>query len=117
MPYRRTTSVVISIVSLVCAAPSAGASTHRPIVSSAILSKASRVATCEEGGWSHSVNGPTYFGSLGWLWSTWQRWRAPSFPVNMFYASPQQQSWAMAHFVKHELGGWWPDQFGCTGGY
>lgn len=114
MPYRLITSAVLSIVSSVLFTPSAGAS---PLVSHDVLMKATRVAICEEGGWSHSVDGPTYFGSLGWLWSTWQQFRYHNFPKNMYYATPAQQSWAMAHFVNTELHGWWPDQKGCTGGY
>jgi len=31
-------------------------------------------------------------------------------------ATPQQQAWAMAHFVGAVLH-FWPDQVGCTGGY
>ena len=87
----------------------------RPLVSAQLLAKASRVAVCEEGGWNN-VDGPTYFGATGWLWSTWQAFRAPSFPVNMYYATPAQQTWALAHFVGAVLH-YWPDQNGCTGGY
>ena len=87
-----------------------------PLVSPYILAKASNVATCEEGGWNN-VDGPLYFGALGWLEATWAQFRAPSFPGSMYDATPAQQAWAMAHFVGADMGGWWPDQTGCTGGY
>lgn len=127
MPFLRTLStigIVVSsfVVSSVVALPVSahqrahkGSRSVRPLVSAQLLAKASRVAQCEEGGW-HNVDGPTYFGALGWLWATWQAYRAPSFPVNMAYATPAQQTWAMAHFVGAALH-YWPDQNGCTGGY
>ena len=74
------------------------------------------VNICEESGNWH-VDGPTYFGGLGWLWATWQDWRQPSDPLNMALASPEEQARAMARFVGHVMGGWWPDAHGCSGGY
>ena len=76
------------------------------------------VNRCEESGDWH-VAGPTYFGGIGWLWATWQQWRQPSDPLNMAQATPQEQARAMARFVGHAMGGWWPDQpaGNCTGGY
>lgn len=81
------------------------------------MAKTIRVHVCEERGHGWHVDGPTYFGGLGWLAATWTEFRAPSFPVSMADATPQQQAWAMAHFVGATMGGWWPDQSGCTGGY
>lgn len=89
--------------------------TPHHLVSSQALAMATRVAVCEEGGW-HNVDGPTYFGALGWLWSTWQMFRTPSFPVNMANASPEQQAWALERFVRYYHMAM-PDQIGCTGGY
>lgn len=86
----------------------------RPLVSRLIMAMTMRVHVCEEGGHGWRVDGPTYFGGLGWLWSTWQAFRSPAFPANMADASPQQQAWAMAHFAT-AYG--WPDQRGCTGSY
>ncbi len=88
------------------------------IVSALVMSLASNVNHCEESGNWH-VDGPTYFGGLGWLWATWQDWRQPTDPVNMAQATPPEQARAMARFVGHVLGGWWPDQplGNCTGGY
>lgn len=71
-----------------------------------------KVHNCEEPSWH--VNGPTYYGGLGWLWGTWQIFRRSDFPVNMAYATIRQQSWAMARFAA--VNGW-PDQPHCTGGY
>ena len=127
MHFRKTFSTIAIAVSssIACVASASPADAHQrahkgsrsrpPLVSAQLLAKASRVAVCEEGGW-HSVDGPTYFGSIGFLWSTWQAFRAPSFPVNMYYATPAQQTWALAHFVGAVLH-YWPDQNGCTGGY
>ena len=85
-------------------------------MSAVIFAKATRVAICEEGGWV-DVHGPTYYGALGWLQATWDQYRAPGFPARMDEATPQQQAWAMAHFVGSAMKGWWPDQGSCTGGY
>lgn len=95
--------------------PSVKTAKRPPLVSAQLLAKASRVAQCEESGW-HNVDGPVYYGAIGFLWSTWQAFRAPSFPVNMYDATPAQQTWALAHFVGAVLH-YWPDQAGCTGGY
>ncbi len=128
MRYLTTLSAVGIVVSsfVGCAASASGVVAHhkvhkvpsgrRALVPPELLAKASRVAQCEEGGW-HNANGPTYFGALGWLWATWQAYRAPSFPISMADATPAQQTWAMAHFVGAAMGGWWPDQGDCTGGY
>ena len=86
------------------------------LVSAQVMALTSNVNRCEESGDWH-VNGPTYFGGLGWLWATWQEWRQPTDPLNMAYATPQEQARAMARFVGHVMGGWWPDSHGCTGGY
>jgi hypothetical protein len=102
---------------------------HPPLVSDAIMQKASRVDVCEESGNWH-VRGWTYSGGLGWMNGLWSMWKAKSFPASMADATPAQQAWAMAHFVNHTRlrwngvlmpYGWWPDQAPgtsfCTGGY
>ena len=115
--------IVTALLATALAVPApAGASpsAYSPyLVSTQILGKATNVAICEEGGWSASSdqNGPRYFGNLGWLWVTWQQFRAPNFPVSMHDATPRQQAWAMAHFVGSVFHGWWPDQGHCTGPY
>ncbi len=87
----------------------------RPLVSRLIMAMTERVHVCEEGGYGWHVNGPTYFGGLGWLWVTWQTYRRADFPRSMADATPAQQAWAMAHFAR--VYGW-PDQDGCwAGGY
>ena len=131
----RITFTTVSLLSMLIASP-AGASAphkrvHKPvsavlraspvhratrIVSASVLQAWGRVAVCEEGGWQNSVDGPTYFGSIGWLWSTWQMFRRPDFPVNMYYATAQQQSWAGQRFVAYYHISI-PDQVGCSGGY
>jgi len=98
------------------AVPEVGASTHHSLVSRAIMAKTTKVAVCEEGGW-HDAHGPEYFGSLGWLAATWDEFRAPSFPLRADLATPEQQAFAVAHFVGALLHGVWPDARGCTGGY
>jgi hypothetical protein len=98
-------------------AASASASTHA-LVSPSIMAKAARVDVCEEGGdWHYGSKFSEYAGGLGWLQATWRQWRAPSFPLYAYLATPAQQAWAMAHFVAIVEHGWWPDQVGCTGGY
>lgn len=87
----------------------------RPLVNRLIMAETERVHACEEGSYGWHVNGPTYFGGLGWLWATWQTFRRHDFPVSMADATPQQQAWAMARFA-FQYG--WPDQNGCwAGGY
>ena len=71
-----------------------------------------RVHHCEEPVWN--VNGPKYFGGLGWLDATWLTFKRRDFPRYMSEATPQQQAWAMARFAQ-KYG--WPDQGHCTGGY
>ncbi len=89
---------------------------HALYVSPQIFQMATKVAICEEGGWSASSNqhGPTYFGNLGWLDATWQMFKRPGFPARMDEATPTQQAIAMARFAGRY---YWPDQNGCTGGY
>lgn len=113
--YIFTSLFAVSLVIGSSTAASAGRVHH--LISGSIMRKVERVHVCEEGQAGWHVDGPIYFGGLGWLAATWQRYRAPSFPVNMADATPEQQGWAMAHFVGSALNGWWPDQVGCTGGY
>ena len=80
------------------------------------MTMTSRVNVCEESGDWH-VRGSIYSGGLGWMNALWLQWRAPSFPMSAALASPAEQAWAMSHFVKHVMGGYWPDQPYCTGGY
>ena len=89
--------------------------TQAPLVAPWVMAATERVQACEEGSYGWHVNGPKYFGGLGWLWATWQAFRRPDFPLNMADASPEQQAWAMQRFAEHY--GFWPDQRGCTGGY
>ena len=90
--------------------------THRdPLrITAAARERWTRVAICEEGGW-RNAHGPTYFGSLGWLQSTWDAFRGPGFPARADEASITQQIWAAQRFAGyyHLV----PDQHGCTGGY
>jgi hypothetical protein len=72
---------------------------------------------CEQRNWH--ADGPTYFGGLGWLWSTWQAYRAPWMPVNMADATPAEQAWAMVRMVGETLH-YWPHQTypaSCGAGY
>ena len=86
-----------------------------PTVSWSIWQKTLRVHECEQKNW-YAV-GPTYSGGLGWHNDLWLRFKAPWMPSNMGHAKPLWQAWAMAHFVNQVNGGYWPDQFGCSGGY
>ena len=116
---KRWTILLVALCSLPVTlwSSSTAIAANLPLVSAAIMAKATNVAVCEEGGWINDVDGPTYYGSLGWLAVTWAQYRAPSFPASAYLATPAQQAWAMAHFVGAKLHGWWPDQVGCTGGY
>lgn len=96
----------LSFLPLLAAAP-ASAAPHR-LVSPAIMARVEKVHRCESPTTWRSP-GPTYFGGLGWKWATWLTYRAPSFPTNMAQATPEQQAWAMAHFVAKTLH-YWPDQ-------
>ena len=71
-----------------------------------------RVHNCEEPVWN--VNGPKYYGGLGWLDATWLRFKRRDFPRYMSQATIEQQAYAMSKFA---LKYGWPDQNGCTGGY
>lgn len=118
------TAVALFSISLTCFATPLSATTkvHRQLVSDEILIKTIYVHNCEERGFGwHVGHGKTnyqYYGGIGWLDATWLKYKAPSFPRSMSDATPQQQAWAMAHFVGAQLGGRWPDANGvCTGGY
>jgi hypothetical protein len=84
-------------------------------VTPAMMHQVAQVNMCEEGGNWH-VNGPTYFGGLGWLDATWAEFRKPAWPSDMADAPPLMQANAMFRFVWH-YGIGMPDQGGCTGGY
>lgn len=84
-------------------------------VTPAMFAEVAQVNQCEEGGDWH-VNGPEYFGGLGWLAATWDEFRKPSWPRNMADAPPLMQSNAMFRFIWH-YGIAMPDQGRCTGGY
>ena len=86
--------------------------TSKPLVSPTIMAMTVRVHNCEEPVWN--VDGPKYFGGLGWLDATWLTFRRHDFPRYMSRATPQQQAWAMARFAMRYG---WPDQRGCSGGY
>jgi len=81
---------------------------------------AEKVHFCEENvpnGWH--IHGPLYYGGLGWLAATWDKYRLPGFPVRADLATPLQQARAMARFIA-VTGMPWPDQLPgpqCTGGY
>lgn len=81
-------------------APATPRRVHRPapLISAAIMRMVFKVHMCESPA-SWSTDGPTYFGGLGWTVASWLAFRAPSFPRNMADATPEQQGWAMAHFV------------------
>ncbi len=82
---------------------------HRParLVSPANWARVLKDHMCEQQNWH--ADGPTYFGGLGWLWSTWQAYRLPSDPVNMAFATPMEQGRAMVRFVNETLH-YWPHQ-------
>lgn len=67
---------------------------------------------CEEPVWN--VNGPQYFGGLGWLSATWLMFRLPWMPMNMAYATVREQSLAMVRFATRYG---WPDLGGVCRGY
>jgi hypothetical protein len=116
---RRTLTSIAFVLSITCAFTQsviAGADQHR-LVPNGIFQMATRVAVCEEGGWSRAddAHGSKYYGNLGWLDATWQRYKMPGFPPRADEATPQQQARAMLHFVTVAEHGWWPDQYGCHG--
>lgn len=117
MTHLKLFSIITFALFMAVAPVSAGAAKRpRPLVSPLILRKTINVHNCEEGSYGWHVNGPEYFGGLGWLDATWLKYKFPRFPRYMSEATVEQQAWAMAHFVAAN-GGWWPDQVGCTGGY
>ena len=98
---------------LALGAPWASASTH---VSQGQMNQARWVNHCEEQGQKNPwhVNGPTYFGGLGWLWATAQEFKQPSWPSNMALWTPQMQAWALYQFAaKYGM----PDQNHTCHGY
>lgn len=69
---------------------------------------------CEEGSLGWHVNGPYYFGGLGWRPATWLRFRAPWMPLVMSGATIREQAWAMVRFA-NTFG--WPDLNGTCYAY
>lgn len=108
-------SVLIFVLVSAVFVSEVGASPKRPVVSWPIWQATVKVHNCEEPSWH--VHGQTYSGGLGWRHDTWDRFKAPWMPSDMGDATPLEQAWAMAHFVSTMNHGYWPDQFGCTGGY
>jgi hypothetical protein len=112
--------LISTLTSLLAALP-ATASWASPKNTPQYLLKAEKVHFCEENvpnGWH--VDGPVYFGGLGWLAATWDRYKLPGFPATAAQATPLEQARAMARFVAIVERGWWPDQLNgdqCTGGY
>lgn len=108
-------TISLTLILLLVATPS-GAATR--LVSPAIFAKAMKVHLCEQPSSWH-VRGSLYQGGLGWTAANWKRFRAKSFPANAADATPQQQAWALAHFLGfYHLP--WPDQnypMSCSGGY
>ena len=108
-------SLVLSLFasSLLVATP---ASAHR-LVSPSDWSRVMKVHRCEESSWT--VSGAVYQGGLGWLHSTWLRYRAPWMPTWANLTTPQEQAWAMVRFVNETLHYWphqgWPRT--CGAGY
>ena len=85
------------------------------LVPHSIMVKVMRVHVCEERGYGWHVDGPTYFGGLGWKAATWDRYRLPGFPSSAALATVEQQARAMVNFA---AANGWPDQSGCQkGGY
>ena len=69
---------------------------------------------CEEGSNGWHINGPLYYGGLGWLSATWNMFRQPWMPLVMSNATVREQAWAMVQFAK-TYG--WPDSYGRCYGY
>lgn len=78
------------------------------------MAQARHVHLCEEGGYGWHVDGPTYFGGLGWLWATWQTYRASWMPRSMADATPLEQAWALGRFAARNG---MPDLNGTCHGY
>ena len=82
-------------------------------VSRALMAQTRWVNNCEESGRWH-IDGPSYFGGLGWLWATWQQFRLPWFPRNMADATPVEQAFALSRFARRYG---MPDLDGTCHGY
>ena len=71
---------------------------------------------CEEDGqpdpWA--IDGPKYFGGLGWRSATWATYRLSWMPFSMNLATPLEQTWALYQFAK--VNGM-PDLGGTCHGY
>ena len=77
------------------------------------MAQARHVNLCEEGGNWH-VDGPRYFGGLGWLNATWQEFRLAWMPRNMALATPSEQAVALGRFAHRYF---MPDLDGTCAGY
>ena len=82
------------------------------LVPHSIMVKVERVHICEERGHGWAVDGPTYFGGLGWTAATWRSFRLPGYPLSASEATVQQQAWALVRFAARYG---WPDTEGCRG--
>jgi hypothetical protein len=78
------------------------------------MAQARWVHACEEGNRGWNINGPTYFGGLGWRWATWQMFRLSWMPTNAALATPVEQAFALLRFAaKYGM----PDLNGQCHGY
>jgi len=115
----RPIRVLLCAAALMFVAPAAHHH-HRPRygITHAMFERVANVQLCEEGSNGWHVDGPKYFGGLGWLAATWTEFRNPHFPRSAARATPLQQAWSMYRFIAHYRISW-PDQprGHCTGGY
>lgn len=90
---------------------------HRQLfgITPRMMTEASRVARCEEGGNWHFA-GTTFDGGIGWTLANWAHFRKPTWPRYMHSASPHMQANALFRFVWH-FGIALPDQNGACAGY
>lgn len=116
VPQVRTVSVARSVHAFAYYRPDIAP--RLALVTPLQLQETERVHVCEESDAGWAVDGPRYYGGLGWLQATWDTYRLPGFPASANLATPQQQARAMVRFVEVGNGGVWPDQDGCwKGGY
>lgn len=104
---KRLSAFALTFFVLLGANP-AGATTHN-LVTPRVFQMVMKIHLCEAKALGWHVNGPKYFGGLGWLYSTWLTYRSAWMPTNMADATPQEQALAMVHFVNRTLH-YWPHQ-------
>ena len=97
---QRLSFLLLSLCLLLVPSSTASAVSRHTLVTPSQFRQALWVHHCEEAAYGWHVDGPMYFGGLGWRPATWTTFRASWMPTSAALATPQEQAWALMRFIK-----------------